>query len=77
MLKKIQERNIPFKVVEMTGKSGMGICNYAEKNPVDIVVMPLSDNTKTDIFNSLQEQYVFSHCSKQVLFVNLAVRILT
>jgi DNA-binding NarL/FixJ family response regulator len=69
MLNKIQERNIPCKVVEMTGKSGMGICNYAENNPVDIVVMPLSDSTKTGIYNSFEEQYVFSHCSKQVLFV--------
>jgi CheY-like chemotaxis protein len=73
MLKKIQERNIPFKVVEMTGKSGMGICNYAENNPVDIVVMPLSEKTKTGIFNSFEEQYVFSHCSKQVLFVRSGI----
>ena len=74
MLKRIQERNIPCKVVEMTGKSGKGICNYAEKNPIDIVVMPLSDNTKEGIFNSFQEQYVFSHCSKQVLFVRSGVK---
>ncbi len=74
MLKKIQERNIPCKVVEMTGRSEMGICNYAENNPVDIVVMPLSDNTKTGIYNSFEEQYVFSHCSKQVLFVRSGVK---
>ena len=52
----------------------MGICNYAESNPVDIVVMPLSENTKTGIFNSFEEQYVFSHCSKQVLFVRSGVK---
>jgi CheY-like chemotaxis protein len=74
VLKKIQERNISCKVVEIMGRSGMGICNYAENNPVDIVVMPLSDNTKEGIFNSLQEQYVFSHCSKQVLFVRSGVK---
>ena len=74
ILKKIQERNIPCKVVEMTGKSGMGICNYAENNPVDIVVLPLSDITKTGIYNSLEEQYVFSHCSKKVLFVRSGVK---
>ena len=74
MLKKIQERNIPCKVVEMTGKSGKRICNYAENNPVDIVVMPLSDNTKEGIINSFEEQYVFSHCSKQVLFVRSGVK---
>ena len=74
MLKKIRERNIPCKVVEMTGKSGMEICNYAENNPVDIVVMPLSDNTKEGIINSFEEQYVFSHCSKQVLFVRSGVK---
>ena len=74
MLKKIQERDIPCKVVEITGKPGMGICNFAENNPVDIVVMPLSENTKTGIFNSFEEQYVFSHCSKQVLFVRSGVK---
>jgi CheY-like chemotaxis protein len=74
VLKKIQERNISCKVVEMMGKSGMGICNYAENNPVDIVVMPLSDNTKEGIINSFEEQYVFSHCSKQVLFVRSGVK---
>ena len=74
MLKKIQGRNIPCKVVEMTGKSGRKICNYAENNPVDIVVMPLSDNTKEGIINSFEEQYVFSHCSKQVLFVRSGVK---
>ena len=74
ILKKIQEMDIPCKVVEITGRSGMGICNYAENNPVDIVVMPLSDNTKTGIYNSLQEQYVFSHCSKKVLFVRSGVK---
>jgi CheY-like chemotaxis protein len=74
VLKKIEERNISCKVVEMMGKSGMRICNYAENNPVDIVVMPLSDNTKTGIFNSFEEQYVFSHCSKQVLFVRSGVK---
>jgi CheY-like chemotaxis protein len=74
VLKKIQERNISCKVVEMTGKAGMGICNFAENNPVDIVVMPLSENTKTGIFNSFEEQYVFSHCSKQVLFVRSGLK---
>ena len=74
MLKKIQEKNIACKVVEMTGKSGRRICNYAENNPVDIVVMPLSDNTKEGIINSFEEQYVFSHCSKQVLFVRSGVK---
>jgi CheY-like chemotaxis protein len=74
ILKKIQARNISCKVVEMTGKTGMGICNFAENNPVDIVVMPLSDNTKDGIINSFEEQYVFSHCSKQVLFVRSGVK---
>ena len=74
MLKKIQGKNIPCKVVEMTGKSGRRICNYAENNPIDIVVMPLSDNTKEGIINSFEEQYVFSHCSKQVLYVRSGVK---
>ncbi len=74
LLKKIRERCVPCKVVEMTGKPGMGICNYAENNPVNIVVMPLADNTKDGIYNSFEEQYVFSHCSKQVLFVRSGVK---
>jgi nucleotide-binding universal stress UspA family protein/CheY-like chemotaxis protein len=71
---KLEKTKIPFKTVVKTGRPGFVICNFAETNNVDLIVMPVYDRVGTTIITGYTAETIFKHSPKPVLFVREASR---
>jgi nucleotide-binding universal stress UspA family protein/CheY-like chemotaxis protein len=70
----LEKTKIPFKTVVKTGRPGFVICNYAETNNVDLIVMPVYDRVGATIVTGYTAEAIFKHSPKPVLFVREASR---
>jgi len=70
----LERKKIPFKVVVKTGRPGFVICNFIEKNNIDLVVMPVYDRVGATILTGYTSETIFKHSTRPVLFVREASR---